>query len=106
MHDNKLQLNQNKTDFIILSSSRNRRHIVVDKLHLEDGDVPASTCVRNLGVMMDCSLTMSEQIQSIRKSGFYYLNWIRKIRPYLTLETAKCIVHALVICRIITVTAS
>ena len=100
MYDNKLKLNQNKTEFVILGSSHCRRQIVVDRLHLEDGDLSAINVVKNLGVKMDTSLTMRDQINSIRKSGFYYLNWIRKIRPYLTLQTAKCIVHALVICRI------
>ena len=46
----------------------------MDKLHLEDGDVSATNVVRDLGVMIDSSLTMLEQIKAIQKSGFYYLN--------------------------------
>ena len=36
----------------------------------------------------------------VRISTFYYLNWIKKIRPYLTQESAKSVVHALVISKI------
>ena len=49
---------------------------------------------------MDNHVQMEEHINQIRKSAFYYLNWIKKIRPYLTQEFAKSVVHALGISKI------
>ena len=40
------------------------------------------------------------QIANVDKTWYYYLNWIRKIRKYLSKETTKSIVHALAIARV------
>ena len=62
--------------------------------------IKSSQTVRNLGVMMDCTLSMLDHVNHVRKTGFYYLNWIKRIRNCLTDEAAKAIVHALIISKI------
>ena len=100
MTSNKLKLNQDKTEFMVISSKNNAKKITRDTLHLSTEIVQPSSKVRNLGVIMDNHVQMEEHINQIRKSAFYYLNWIKKIRPYLTQESAKSVVHALVISKI------
>ena len=100
MFNNKLRLNQDKTEFLILSNSANRRRISVNKLNLNDGVIDSTPSVRNLGVHMDSSLSLEIHIGYIQKTCYFYLNWIRRIRIYLTKDTAKSLVHALVIARI------
>ena len=39
-------------------------------------------------------------MNQVRKSCYYYLSWIKKIRPYLTHDAAKSLIHALVISKI------
>ena len=100
MFHNKLQLNKDKTEFMIIASKRNHKRICVDHLNLGGDIIKASQTARNLGVVMDCTLSMLDHVNHVRKSGFYYLNWIKRIRNCLTDEAAKAIVHALVISKI------
>ena len=65
------------------------------------GDIsvaPASTA-RNLGVLFDRNLKFDVQITKTC-TGYYYLRNLRKIRKYLTLDSTRCLVHALVMGRI------
>ena len=50
--------------------------------------------------MMDSSLSMVAHVNHIRQTGYFYLNWIRKVRRFLTEEAAKTIVNVLVISKI------
>ena len=83
-----------------IASPFNQRRITVDQLDLEGDVILTSKTVRNYSVMMDNTLTMMDHINHVRKSGFYYLSWIWKVRNCLSEEATKSIVHALVISKI------
>jgi hypothetical protein len=100
MFHNKLKLNPEKTEFLIIASPRNQHKIEIDSITLGDEVVPRSKTVRNLGVVMDSALCMRSQVNSIRRTCYFYLSWIRKIRKYLTLDSARSIVRALVLSRL------
>ena len=61
--------------------------------------IQPSSCVRNLGVQFDCNLKMEHQIANTVKSCFYQIRNIGRIRPHLTEESCKILVHALVTSR-------
>ena len=71
MTKNKLKLNPTKTEFLILSSSRNDDKIATQFLKLEDGFIQRSDTVRNLGMTMDSHLDMHVHISNIRKTCYY-----------------------------------
>ena len=98
--NNRLCLNPDKTEFIAFSSTYYLQRVHVDSLSLQGSTVPRSPIVRNLGVYMDYSLSLDAHISHLCKVCFYNLGWIRKIRNYLTPETTKTIVHAMVISRL------
>ena len=56
--------------------------------------VPASTA-RNLGVLFDRNLKFDAQITKTCCTGYYYLQ-----SEYLTLNSSRCLVHALVMGRV------
>ena len=58
------------------------------------------SCVRNLGVLIDEGLTMQNHVQSICQSSYHYLRNIRQIRPYLTINAAKTIIHSIISSRL------
>lgn len=43
---------------------------------------------RNIGVMFDHNLIMVQQITSVRKSAFFHISNIRKIRKYISQHAA------------------
>ena len=99
MYHNKLRLNPEKTEFIIMSSNANSKHVTTNSLTLNGEEVHAVPVVRNLGVYLDNRLTLDTQIAYVQKTCYYYLNWIKKIRNYLSKYITKCIVHVLVVAR-------
>jgi hypothetical protein len=99
MIKNKLKLNGNKTEFLILSSSRS--HACRD-VHLKMGDAtitPSSSC-RNLGVIFDSHIDMNSQISSICRSTHYHLRNIGRIRSLLPDSAAAQLIHSLVTSRL------
>ena len=100
MTSNKLKLNPDKTEFLVIASARNSTKVAVDGISLGDAHVKRVPCARNLGVQMDASISMENHIVSICKVCYYYLKWIKRIRHVLTPYAAKAIVQALVISRL------
>ena len=71
-----------------------------ESLTLNGEDIKAVPVVRNLGIYMDNRLNLESHIANVQKACYYYLNWIKKIRKYLSKDVTKSIVHALVVPRI------
>ena len=93
---NKLKLNQDKTE-IVLISSRYRLRPPLDSLQIGNVTVVPSSSARNLGVIFDKCFNFEEHIKSIFcKSSHYHIRNIAKIRKYIDEESAKIVVHAFV----------
>ena len=56
--------------------------------------------VRNLGVIIDSNLTFSSHIKSIRKSAFYHLKNIARIRAYMSRQDLEKLIHAFITSRL------
>ncbi len=100
MFKNKLKLNPTKTEFITISSARNAEKVIPSTLKLDDGIIERSQHVRNLGVTMDSHLDMQTHVSTTRRLCYFYIGWIKQIRPFLCESDAKMLVHALVISRL------
>ena len=96
---NKQKLNSDKTEIMMLSA-RHRPCPLFPSITVCDKAVDLSQKVRNIGVIMDSHLPREMHVTTVCKSGFYYLRKISKIRKYLSSESAKTIVHALVTSRL------
>ena len=97
---NKLKLNGDKTEFILLGRKRHLSETVINHLSIGSSCVSSSSSVRNLGVLLDSELSMQPQISSVCKSAYFHLRNIARIRKYLTESAAHSIVHAFVTSRI------
>ena len=62
--------------------------------------VPATQACKSLGVTIDSSLSLENHISNVCKVCYFYIRWIRGIRPYISIEQTKSLVQTLVICRI------
>ena len=71
MTSNKLKLNPDKTEFLVIVSARNSTKVVVDDISLGDAHVKRVPCARNLVVQMDASISMENHIVSICKVCYY-----------------------------------
>ena len=97
MSANLLSLNQSKTEFLLIGLPKQLSK-VSDPTLLMPSNVtitPADTA-RNLGVIFDSSLTMSDHISSVSKSCFLSIRDLRRIRNTLDLRTAQTIASSLI----------
>ena len=97
----KLKLNDDKTEFMIIGSSQQLEKVSVPELSFGDTSVAPASTARNLGILFDPNLKFDAQITKTCCTDHYYLHNIRKIRKYLTMDSSRCLVHALVIGRVV-----
>jgi hypothetical protein len=94
---NKVKPNSSKNLLLYTSSPHAATKIAPIPLALDNTIIPPSDSVKNLGVILDSSLSMVAQIGRVCKIGFFQLRTIGKIRKFLTTSAAKCLVNALVL---------
>ena len=92
---NRLKLNKDKTELLVISSLHLARP-TLSHIHVCGERVLASSRASNVGVVFDESLSMAPQGTAICKSAFNHLFRISLIHKYLTVDTAQLLVHALV----------
>ena len=96
MRENKLMLNDDKTEFLIITPQKSEKRITTRPLKVGEHTVLPSRCAKNLGVFFEDNMSANAQITSIVKSSNYHLRAIGRIRCYLTRDAAEKVVHALI----------
>ena len=100
MAANFLKLNDDKTDYIVignrclLSKSKHRDLIV------GDDRVSASSSVKNIGALLESSLSMETEIKAKCKSAWWQLYQISKIKKFLMTEQLKTVTLSLVLTKL------
>ena len=79
MRNNKLKLNDDKTEYIVRSSERVKARLSIPDLMAGAVKISPSHTFRNLGAMFDDSLKMSSQVKAITKRCHFHLHNIRAI---------------------------
>ena len=97
---NFLKLNDSKTEFIIFHSKHRTFSFDDCRLRIGDDLIKPTQSARNLGIMMDSTLEMHQQIASITRACYAQLRGISKIRANITEDATKLLVNALVTSRL------
>ena len=100
MSSNRLCLNNNKTQLIWLGSKHLLSKIDYSILNSHFPGVVFQSCVKNLGVILDSSLSFADHLSRLTRISFYHLKQLRVIRSSLSLETAKALTHAFIASRL------
>ncbi len=96
MSKNSLKLNMDKTEIVLFKKSPG----INNSMKIGNTDIQYSKSVRLLGVCLDETMSMEQQISSTCRSANSQLRKIRSIRQYLTVSAVKILVHALVTSRL------
>ena len=98
---NKLKINDDKTEFLIIRSPYASDGIP-NQLEMSIGDakVKPQKARRNLGVMFDCHLNIECHIQNICKSAYFHLMNIGAVLTHLPDSATVHLVHALITSRL------
>ena len=97
MSQNKLKLNNDKTEIILFGSKKHLAELNIKSLSVAGTDVSvASEPVRNLGAMFDSQLIMAPHVKSVVKKSSFHLRNIGKARRVLTEDATKTVMQSLV----------
>jgi len=96
---NKLQLNSDKTEAMLIRSQRNISH-TPSSILLNGHSIRLADNVRNLGAMFDSTMNMSCFVSTLCKSLNHQLHKIGCIRQYLTTDVTKQLITSLVLSKI------
>jgi hypothetical protein len=88
MRTNKLKLNDEKTEFFIASSDYNSKFIHDITINIGNSIIQQSPTIKNLGIVFDRPMSMSEHVKSIIKSVNFHLRNIYRIRRFITFENS------------------
>ena len=100
---NKLKLNDDKTEAMIVSSVRKFRSLsfsFLDMITVSCASVPLLDSVKNLGVTFDCHLTMKTHVSNLVSSANFELHRISSIRHLLSTDATKALVSSFVLSRL------
>ncbi len=100
MANNRLKLNDDKTEILVLRSPRLKHRVTLSTISIGEVEVEPSPRARNLGCFFDHSMNMELQVNNICKSSYYHLRNISAIRSSLTRNAAEKLVHAFISSRL------
>ena len=100
MSKNKLKLNDDKTELLMVSSKNAQSKIQNKDIQIGSSCISASTNVRNLGIYLDSTLSMENHIKKVCQSAYFQIRNLSSIRKLLSKDTAEILMHAFVTSRL------
>ena len=98
MRANKLKLNPDKTEVLLVSQKADQG--IGIQLVLDGVTLPLKTQVCSLGVLLDSALSLDAQVSGVARSPFAELKLVRQLRPFLEKSDLATVTHALVTSRL------
>ena len=100
MEHDKLLLNNEKTEFLVIGSQQQLSKVNISSITVGNSAIMKSSVVRNLGSYIDDKLSMNSHINKVCNASFYYLHNIRRIRKHLSCDSLETLIHAFVSSRL------
>lgn len=100
MIDNKLKINDSKTEFLVIAPPRLQKTLSALTLRIGDCKIKQSQKAKNLGVIFDSAMSMELQVNAICQSTNYHLRNVRNVRNLLTQDATEKLIHALITSRL------
>ena len=86
MTRNKLQLNSEKIEAMLVGTRQKLSFISVNTFQLDNTTVCLSDSIKSLGVLLDSTLSMENFVRQTSKSCYYQFRRISSVRKYLSTE--------------------
>jgi len=100
MGSNRLKLNSDKTQVILVGTRQQLDKIHITELQLQSANVPFAETVSHLGVVVDSQLNMSAHVSAVSSSCLFQLRQLRTVRHSLSMDAAKTLASAFVSSRL------
>ena len=100
MRDYFLKLNSGKTKIMIVAPEGIKREIVINGTFINGECVRFVDCAKNLGFLIDSTLSFDQQIQKVVSKCYHTLHQLARIKHYVNMEQLQQLVCSLVLFRI------
>ena len=100
MQSNRLQLNTAKMEVLWCASIRRQHQIPQPGLHVSVDIIVPSVSVRDLGIYLDCDVSMRTNVSKVVSSCFAVLRRLRSIRSSVTRSVFVSLVVSMVLSRL------
>ena len=100
MTTNLLKLNTKKTELMVMGPKALLQKVGDFLLQVDGCSISPSPEVRNLGDILDSTLSYQSHIKSITKSAFFHLRNISRLRPSLSDSVAETLIHSFISSRL------
>ena len=101
MNANKLKLNEDKTEMILIKPQKSSSGMPLpSSVDLNGSSINLSATVRNLGVTLDQSLSFQQHVANICRMCYFEIRRISSIRHVLTENTTQTLLCAFVLSRL------
>ena len=100
MRENFLKLNEEKTEILIITSRHFKTYIPDVEFAFGNTKVIPSEKAKNIGVIFDNQMTLSNQISNVCRSSHFQLRSIGAIRKHLTSDACKTLIHSFITSKI------
>ena len=98
---NMLKLNDNKTELMLVTSKRTKHlHSLHTSITIRNAQIPFKQSVKNIGLTIDCHLTMNPHGSNIARTCYFELRRLASTRKFLTSTATATFVSAFVLSRI------
>ena len=96
-----LKLNDSKTELMLVTSKRTKHlHNLPTTITIGNAQIPFKQSVRNLGLTLDCNLTMNAHVSNIVRTCYFELHHLASIHRFLTSTATATLVSAFLLSRI------
>ena len=96
MINDKLMLNDDKTEFLVIGTSKQLSKVSVGSIRVGNVDVIPVHWAKNLGSWFDSHMNMATHITKTCGSAFFYLYNIQHLRKYLTSKCTEKLIGAFI----------
>ena len=93
---NKLKINDAKTEFIVFRSPMLKHDLSDMSVNVGGNVIKPSEKVRDLGVILDQTLSFDDHISTICQSAHFHIRNIGRIRNLLSFDACATLIHALI----------
>jgi hypothetical protein len=100
MSEHDLKMNDSKTEFMLLANKNTARQLDSPSLSVCGHDVPPSNTARNIGVVIDTSMSLNARLTAVCNRGYRQLHVIAKMKKFMDRDSLERIIHAFITSRI------
>ena len=98
---NMLKLKDDKTELMLVTSKRTKHlHNLPTSITISNAQIPFKQSVKNLGITLDCHLTMNAHVSNIAQTCYFELCHLASIRRFMTSAATATLVSAFALSRI------